>query len=300
MVKTMKKMTAALFFMIACLAFGTFAQAEGVAKFVNAKGKVYKTIKITSDSEFPALAYKGGYTFQGWALKKGLDRGAKYQEGQAIPDGNATYYPVIMANAKESAADPIVEAKKHSYVYLVGDSRMAYASKQFGKKLKKTRFIAKSGKGYAWFAAQGGYDELIEKIEKDGKTKKKKAVVFLLGVNDMQNLDLYLSTYRDIAPNLRALNCDLYVASVNPFSARQRETYKHAAGNSQYVERRRYEQKAAFNKAMKKLDGYQYVDVSKRLFKIGFCYVMRETPDGLHYTKTTNQKILSYVLKTVG
>ena len=149
-----------------------------VATFYDDQDKVYLTIDVEAGDVFPALAFEDNRAFMGWAKRKGLSKGAKWQEGQSIPAKDAVYYPAITSKPKESTADKLVEPHNHSYVYLVGDSRMKFTQDQFGKRLKRTRFIAKCGQGLPWLSHQG-YQELLMAIRSDGATVKKQSSCFL-------------------------------------------------------------------------------------------------------------------------
>lgn len=289
---------AAFFF---TFAFAARAEAKTVARFVDADGKAFRKVVVRDGARFPALTFDDDRAFVGWSRKKGTTKNPKWVEGQRIPKKNATYYPVVSGLRAEPGAGAIVEAKKHSYVYLVGDSRMTYTESQHGKGLKRTRFVAKFGEGIEWFENGGGYAKLLAKIKADGKTKKKKAVVFCLGVNDMENVGRYVSFYSSIAPTLKKLGCDLYVASVNPFSPAQRVACKEARSGRPFSEPRSYALKAAFDAAMRRLRGFRYVDTCSRMLATGFAYSKRHgVPDGLHYSKATNGRNLAYLLETVG
>ena len=273
------------------------------AKLYTYQGVLWRTIKVDDETVFPAQSFEEGRTFQGWSTKKGQRKGAIYKEQQKIPKKNASYYAVVSRPSLEKAVGSLKEPGKYEKIYFVGDSRTEHLKNYFGKQMERTKFISESYKGYEWFIRRGGgYDQLISALKKAKKTKKKNAVIFCLGVNDLHNIDDYIAFYKSKASELKKQNCDLFVMSVNPFSPKQRSRFK-LKNTPGYEEKRTLSLVNTFNNKLKnELGGkYRYLDVNSYLYKIGFCYKAgsNKVPDGLHYTKTTYRNILSYTFSLI-
>ena len=259
-------------------------------------GKAYKTIVVDGKTDvFPSVAFKNK-TLQGWSTKKGRKCNPQYMEGDIIPKRTAVYYMVVAttpSKQKPVSSLNVTDSRKYAYTYFVGDSRMAHYKIKAGKTLKNTKIIAKSGSGYNWLTGTA-YPKLIQKIKKDNKvTKKRKAVIFCHGINDLTRKDKYTAFYRSKAKELKALGCDLYVMSVNPYCSKQTEYYRR---NENYTEKRTYSKLRDFNTALKGLRSYTYIDIYSYLIKTGWPTASLghpDRPDGLHYTLETTERIIS-------
>ena len=267
-------------------------------------GNSYRSIVADGKTAvFPGAGFKGA-TLQGWSTKKGQTCNPEYLEGDIIPKRAAIYYMVIAPTPKVSTpvSDIHVQgSSKYAVTYFVGDSRMWHAATTFGKSMKKTKFVTRSGSQYDWLATKGnGYDKLIAKIKSDNRiTKKKKAVIFCHGINDLGNKDKYIAFYNAKAKELKSLRCDIYLMSINPFSAGQREYYIRSV-LPQYVETRNFNQLKEFNAALKKVKGYTYVDIYSYLMKTGWPTADVNDPtmaDGLHYPVDTTAKIVGLAIR---
>ena len=280
--------------------YAVFAVKSGPKVYLkNFDGSTYMLLIPDGKTiRFPSVSLGKKKTLQGWSTTKGKTNSPEYLEGQIIPAKAAVYYMVVAATANSGVT--LKESSSYSQVYFVGDSRMQHCSLQFGSKLKKTKFIAESSSGYDWLAVKGtGYASLVKTIKADNKKiSGRKAVIFCHGVNDMGNISLYINFYKSKAKELQSLGCRLYVMSVNPFCAKQRQWYRVTHGDSEYQEKRTQEQRETFNRRLKTdLKGtYTYLDVSSYLVKTGWptCSADSEAvADGLHYSTDTNKKIIN-------
>ena len=273
-------------------------------------GATYAVISPDGRKTFPSVGLSGRKTLQGWDESNGKTKNPKYLEGDVIPKKSAVYYMVLNDADADKGNVSIKESMKYVCSYFVGDSRMQYSQAQFGSTLRKTKFIALGGMGYNWLskeASDGGYRRLISTLKTDvKKTKGKRAVIFCLGVNDLQNIDSYVKFYKSKATELKNLGCDLFVMSVNPFCAMQRQlemrTY-YSSKHPNYTERRTKSLRDAFNAKLKGLSGtYKYIDSFSYLVKTGWPTLNASIgfADGLHYTKATNQRIINYALSVTG
>ena len=137
------------------------------------------------------------------------------------------------------------QTKKYSRIFLVGDSRTMQMYLTIRRMLKRTTFVYGNGGGLLWFKTSG-YSTLLSKVRAEsakGK-KKKSAVVLNLGVNDLWNVKNYIRYYKKIYQDLSALNCDLFIMSVNPIDViRMKDGGRNLAKNATSV--------MTFNKKLK-------------------------------------------------
>lgn len=166
-------------------------------------------------------------------------------------------------------------------IIFVGDSRTVQINDRVDD--EQVDFVASSGQGLSWFKRSG-----VSKLNRllaseEYTTPLPKAVIFNLGINDMENKNSYVSYLNDLAQELINQNCTLYYMSVNPV-------------NNEIIQIPRSDRDIRdFNQAMKtKLDDFHYIDTYNYLKKDGFT-----TTDGLHYNSLTTQKIFNYVIEQI-
>lgn len=165
-----------------------------------------------------------------------------------------------------------------SYIF-VGDSRMV------GMKQSVTgadvRYIAKVGEGYEWLNATAG-----PKLKKYLKARSDVTVVLALGVNDMGNIDSYISYYKALMQEFPITK--FYVLSVNPLDEDLAKANGYTVKNSEIV---------AFNKKL--LAAFSetiYIKAYKYLKNLeGF-----KTIDGVHYTAATYQSLYDFIMTNIG
>ncbi len=138
-----------------------------------------------ASSCFPSPDLRNSKTLIGWDIRKNKTCNPLYVEDSKIPTSAIAYYMVVSERKKEPAfsASLLKSPPKYARIYMMGDSRLAYARKQFGKTPKKVIFVASAGSGYRW----------------------------LIGLDPTRSGGAWLR----ILGYLR--DCDLYVMSVNPF-----------------------------------------------------------------------------------
>ena len=269
-------------------------------------GTLYRKIKLTGKEAFPSVAFPGTKTLQGWSRKQGQMCSPEYLEEETIPNINAVWYMVVYDFKREPYFNNVSGSRKYSEVYFVGDSRMYYANKSIGSQTSGIKFVAQCGKGYQWLSSPGGgYEQLIREVRKS--RGKRKAVVFALGVNDLYNIGAYTTFYKRKAGELKAQGCDLYVMSVNPFCFMQRYQTKYdETGVSDGFNYRNQQLLNNFNNCLRRdLAGiYRYIDTNTYLRKTGWPTFSSsggvKHSDGLHYTGSTNRRIINYVISTIG
>ena len=158
-----------------------------------------------------------------------------------------------------------------SEITIVGDSRMVQLCKYKWYTNEGGTCIAKSAMGYNWLV-----DTAIPEVNKLVSSKKKNIVVNL-GVNDLGNINKYVTKYQELATN-NWNDYHIFVLSVNPTSGSRDNL------NTKIVN---------FNDKIKSLANYQnvtYCDSYNYLKNNGF-----KATDGVHYNQETSQKIYGFI-----
>lgn len=186
----------------------------------------------------------------------------------------------------ESEADAVLETLRSSldtpdtapassdesepFLIWVGDSRTVGMERAMKN---EDCYIGASGEGYYWFSSEG-LPLLYEAIAEHPDAP----VIFNLGVNDHENLDLYLALYRKLFQDYPSV-C-FYFLSVNPVD----EARCSAIDNTQISD---------FNHHMKELFGSSYID--------SYSWMLQEqieTSDGIHYQAEDYQALYQFVLSS--
>lgn len=277
-------------------------------------GTLWKTVEVAKNSYYklPGKKNPNGYTMMGWSTKKGQSVKPKYQVGEKLKiTKNTTLYMVMFARSGEKnfSGNDLQEhtaglLNKYRKVIFVGDSRMVRLQDTlkvagYSASSDNISFVAASGQGLNWLKSTG-YQELLNRVGNGASSKAKPiAVIFNLGVNDMGNIDKYVTYMKSIAPELEKRGCKLFYMSVNPVN---NEILK-----SDGVKKRPEETLRSFNAAIKsklcgKKDAYKYIDSYSFLMKNGFGTNAgqfghdAEHDDGLHYTVKTSKRIFWYAI----
>lgn len=276
-------------------------------------GTVWKTVSIVKDGYYklPGASSKLPYTMMGWSLKAGKTANPDYEVGEQIQATKTIHlYAVVFKRNKEknySARELSEPALRDRYrqVIFVGDSRtnrlqetLRVSGLSFSS--EGLSFVVKEGQGLVWFQNEG-YAQLLEKIGK-GKRGKPTAVIFNLGVNDLENISSYVSYFKKISTELKERNCKLYIMSVNPLN----NTLVTARGKKSRPE----ESIRSFNLVMKRnlcsaAVGYTYIDSYSYLMYYGYGTDANGygydsgVDDGLHYTVKTSKRIYRYCIKSI-
>lgn len=163
-----------------------------------------------------------------------------------------------------------ISAKANEPVLYVGDSRTEGMKIAVGES-ENIKFIAKVGAGLSWLksSAASSAEGII-------KSKPETIIIFNFGVNDLGNIDNYLTFYRTFGQK----SSNIWYMSVNPVV-----DGKSSVTNAQIEE---------FNSKLKAQAGSRYIDTYSYLKTDGF-----NSPDGLHYDNDTYKKIHEYCLSVV-
>ena len=163
--------------------------------------------------------------------------------------------------------------EKNSMKYIfVGDSRTVGMSMSVST--SDAMFIGKISTGLTWLEASAA-SQVRSMLDTYGPLK----VVFGFGINDLSNIDHYISYYRQLIDDYP--DSDFYFMSVNPVQT-----------SSGYMNDSNIR---SFNSKLKEAFGKRYVDTYTYLVKNGF-----STFDGIHYMPETYQNIYSYVVEKIG
>jgi len=213
----------------------------------------FLTIFVLVGSAFYLTFYMSGKEFGD--LKNGID------------DGNET---ITIKGADIYITKPLTDST-HTSLLFVGDSRtqgMANAL-ALAEPNDPCKVIARDGEGLSWLSETGS-------VELDAYLKEAPAstVVLNFGVNDLTEIDHYITYYQQLFANYP--EATFYIMSVNP-----------VPDDSIYVSNQVID---AFNQKMKAAFPDQYLDVYNYLLTSDF-----ETVDGLHYTESTYLTIHYYV-----
>ena len=273
-------------------------------------GAVYSTVAVEKGGtyELPGVRNASGYTFMGWSTKPMQSVNPEYEAEETITvNKTIDLYAVVFNRSTEtglSADDlPQVNFYKYKKVIFVGDSRTQYMQNVLNaldkNVISNTEFICEAGKGLSWMRSTG-YAKLYKLIENDSNSilGRKTAVIFNLGVNDMQNYKEYVAYYNMIAPILEKHGCELYFMSVNPIN-RKMLPNANRADRSEATLRN-------FNEYLQKnlTSAYNYIDMYSYLKQNGYSFAkdsngVSTVDDGLHYTAATYKRIYAQCLKSL-
>jgi lysophospholipase L1-like esterase len=160
------------------------------------------------------------------------------------------------------------------YCYLHGDWRGSTISNLASGLYESNGDVwsSKGSMGLDWMKSTG-----IPNIE--SKISSGSAVIILMGVNDLSNIDNYISYINSKASTWKAQGANVYFVSVNPTSGSY--SYMNSSINN-------------FNNRIKSISSVKYIDTNSYLQSKGFT-----ATDGLHYDKATYQKIYDHVVSNL-
>ena len=166
----------------------------------------------------------------------------------------------------------VIKVFNGDYIF-VGDSRMV--GMQSAVAPSDTLYIAKSGQGYAWLKSMAGVQ-----LRYYLKTNPNVKVVLALGVNDLKNVNSYITYYKKLIKEFPKTK--FYVLSVNPVNEKIR---RYRIKNSSIE---------SFNKKMYVAFRSRYVNTYRQMKQEGF-----GTKDGLHYLEADYQKLYATIISKI-
>lgn len=164
------------------------------------------------------------------------------------------------------------------YIFM-GDSRFYLMNIDCGMDTPENFFVvACPGIGYDWMVSKAL--PKIESIQNLHPEIKDWVVVSGLGINDMNNINSYIKTYKTLAKSV-----DLKLLSVNPTLGRSEAQYSNNTIDS-------------FNKRLQELtsrySSLEYINCHDYLVNKGYWMT-----DGVHYNTDSNWDIYAYILDSI-
>lgn len=175
--------------------------------------------------------------------------------------------------AKNGTRDCSLEEVENRLLY-VGDSRIVGMKSVLEN--NNIDYIAEVGKGYDWYK-----NVALATIEEKLQNNSNLIVVLSLGVNDLNNIDNYISAYKDLISKYS--NNSIYIMSVTPVDESKAGASGYSVTNTAIE---------AFNKKLSENFSSNYIDIYSNLTNIG-------TTDGLHYDNDTYKRINSLVSSSI-
>ena len=166
-------------------------------------------------------------------------------------------------------------------VIFLGDSRTVQMNSHLASYRKKTNtsgandvFVSKGGMGLKWMKSTGIPD--AKRYFGSGS-----ALVILMGVNDLSNINSYISYLKENVNSWTSTGTKVYFVSVNPCDGKY--NYLNSKINS-------------FNSTLSSNlpSGVTWIDTHSYLISTGYT-----TSDGLHYNNVTSYKIYNYIKSKV-
>lgn len=174
----------------------------------------------------------------------------------------------IKASKKVTKKTTVVTKPKYTEYLFVGDSR--------------TVGLDACVSGISSKAKVGAKVDYLQSILSDVTKTRKKNVIFNFGVNDLGNINKYITVYKSL-PKDFIKNNNVIIMSVNPTDGS-----KYGSWNTDIDK---------FNAKMKKNlpSGVKYLDTNSTLKKEGF-----STRDGVHYKEVTYKRIAKLAFNFCG
>lgn len=246
----------------------TWITSKGKKYYYDQNGVRLQNKWIKDNGKFYYLGSSGAMAIEQW-----VDGGKSYVGADGAMKTNCVvdgYY----LNAKGRKT---VKPFKGDYIF-VGDSRTE--GMRLAVSSKDTMYIAKVSMGYSWLKSTAG-----PKLQNYLDANPNVTVVLAFGVNDLGNIDNYISYYKTLIAKYRKTK--FYVMSVNPVDEAQEAVSGYKVKNSQI---------SSFNKKMKSGIGKEkFLNTYKYLKKKGFT-----SRDGVHYSSNDYRNIYNYVIKKIG
>lgn len=269
--------------------------SASAVKLLYNNGKVWKTVNNASGTAtFPSVDLQSDMCL-GWSRRKGQSTNPEYKTGDKIPSKSGTYYMVVFKESMDKRPAVLESPYTYDKVLFVGDSRTLGMQVSLGAECpEQVDFVCKVGKGLAWFKKYG-YKELITKLEQE-PSETRKAIIFNLGVNDLENYNKYVKYMNSIASGLNEYNCDLYYMSINPFN---KAMYKGTTVKRSDAKIARFN-KAIYNQLCSgRKSSYRYINTCTNLQKYGWISTRPSdgAHDGLHYSVATYLRIYNYCIR---
>lgn len=254
-----------------------FVGPDGTRKsncWVTQKGKRYYFGKNGVRYAGKWVKYKGNYYYLG---KNGAMTVNSWVGSYYVGDDGARKTDCVVDGYVLDSTGKRITAQDFSGKYLiVGDSRIVGMENALA--VTDTKFIGKVSMGHSWLTSTAA--PIVRTYLNKNRNLK---VVFAFGVNDLGNVEQYISFYQSLMKEYPRTK--FYFLSVNPVDEKKETTYGYSVKNSAI---------AAFNKKLKTAMGSRYINTYTYLKNNNFL-----TTDGLHYTNATYQLLYNYIIKRI-
>lgn len=234
---------------------------NGTRYYFGADGKRLRSTWLKKNAGYYYFMSDGSMAVNRWINNKyHVDKNGLRQTN-CIVDG---YY--LDKTGKKS-----VKAFLGKYIFL-GDSRTVGMEQAVSS--GDGLYIAEISQGYNWLKTTAG--PLLKKYLDANPDVK---VVIALGMNDLGNIQSYITYYRELVRSYP--DTEFYFLSVNPVVESKLPSVKNSTIES-------------FNKKLSAAFGKKYLDCYNYMKKKGF-----KTVDGLHYAATTYRAIYNFIITKI-
>ena len=172
-------------------------------------------------------------------------------------------------SGEDVAAISVTKSENAADIIFVGDSRFVQMKRSVGQ--NPYTWIAEAGQGYKWFN-----ETAVAKI--DNCVGNGSKIVINLGVNDLGNMQKYLTLVNAKAEDWTSKGATVYYSSVNPISE-----YRYTTEDQ--VENFNSQLQSGLSENVHWIDSHSYLN------SIGYNLV-----DGLHYNNETYQNLYAYYI----
>ncbi len=245
----------------------TWVTQNGKKYYFNWDGIRMQNSWVKSGSELYYLGSSGAMAAEQWV------DGGKHYVGS---DGARLKNCVVDGYYLDAQGRKTIKPFYGDYIF-VGDSRTVGMGMAIAP--KDTLYIAKVSMGYSWLESTAGV-ELKQYLAANPNV----TVVLAFGVNDLGNVDRYISYYENLIDSFSKTR--FYVMAVNPVNEAVEAAHGYSVRNTEI---------AAFNTKMRTAIGKKkFINTYSYLKKKGF-----ETSDGLHYSLNDYRNIYNFVMKKI-
>lgn len=227
------------------------------------EGEGNQTVIVTNPSEYGKGVKKNTDSSSGQTTSSSSQSGSG--EGDRQGSGNSKAGRVVFIGDSRTV---------QMYAYLNGTWTGANYSSGGIHVVGNDVYVAEGGMGLNWMKNTGV--PAAKKYFTSGT-----AIVILMGVNDLSNMNNYVSYINSNAASWKSAGSSLYYVSVNPCNG------SYSNMNSKIQQ---------FNSTVKSSLSSEvgWIDTYSQMYRLGF-----KTTDGLHYDKSTYQTIYNYIKSKV-
>ena len=195
-----------------------------------------------------------------------------YVPPQVDVNGNSSAIPTEGKKDEGTSGDGDIISDVDGNIF-IGDSRFVGMKSAVNSSSDNVTWICESSKGYSWLESTA-----IPKVEKIVKDNKKYNIVINLGVNDLGNINKYISLFNSMSKDSKYKNCNIIVVSVNPVDEKIEKIHGYTVKNND-IKSFNNKLKNGLNNSIKFCETYSSI-ISNF-----------DTSDGVHYKDNTYKDI---------